>query len=67
MAKIVIEADKCKGCSLCVTACPNKCIDISTGLNKRGSHPALFKSPDSCTGCGFCYLVCPEACIEVHK
>ena len=29
---IVVDSDRCKGCSLCVVACPKKCISIIWSL-----------------------------------
>jgi len=67
VAKIIIERERCKGCTLCVTACKLKNIEISDKFNKAGYHPAVFVDGKKCNGCGFCYLMCPEVCIEVEK
>ena len=62
MAKIrgavVVNEERCKGCNLCVVACPT---------NDRGYHFAYMSNPDACIGCASCALVCPDACIEVYK
>ena len=65
--KITIDIDRCKGCSLCIEACPRKCISLSKKFNRIGYTPAEFAGEKDCTGCGFCFLVCPDVCIEVHK
>ncbi|MCL2334822.1 MAG: 4Fe-4S binding protein [Endomicrobia bacterium] len=67
MPTIKIDHEKCKGCSLCIKACPKQCIAFSTQFNKTGYHWAVLEKEDCCTGCGFCYLVCPDVCIEVYK
>ena len=37
MVKITFDTDRCKGCGLCVSACPKKLITISgAALNKKG-------------------------------
>ena len=67
MAEIKIDRDKCKGCMLCVSACPNKLIIQSKNLNKRGVQVVEIKDADKCTGCAMCAIMCPDMCIEVWK
>lgn len=63
--KVEIDAERCKGCELCVAACAKNCIIISTGTNKMGYFPATVQDTGSCTGCAMCAIVCPDAAIEV--
>jgi len=58
-ATIFINEEECKGCELCVTACPVDGLSMSTGLNDHGYHPVHYRG-DGCTGCGVCFYVCPE-------
>jgi len=68
VAKITINPERCKGCTLCINVCSNKKIKMSEQFNKAGYHPAIFVEEGSpCTGCSFCYMVCPDVCIEVNK
>ncbi|MCU0666270.1 MAG: 4Fe-4S binding protein [Candidatus Omnitrophica bacterium] len=67
MAKIVINAQKCKGCLLCVSVCPNKMITLGKKINSKGAVPVIFKEEGQCSGCSLCALVCPDCCIEVYK
>ena len=36
--KIEIKRNRCKGCELCVNACPKGAIRMSQELNERGVH-----------------------------
>jgi len=63
--KIIIDAERCKGCGLCVTACPKNDIVISNRSNKAGYFPAQPVNKNDCTGCAMCAIICPDAVIEV--
>ena len=67
MAKIKIDKERCKGCYLCIGACPKAGLEIDEALNKKGFRPAGFKKGASCTGCCFCAIMCPDCCIEGIK
>ncbi len=57
--KIEIDANECKGCGLCIEACPPKVIGMSERLNHYGYRSALYAGA-GCTGCGICFMACPE-------
>ena len=41
MNKVTFNTDMCKGCGLCVDACPKKCLAIAQDkLNSKGYSPA---------------------------
>ncbi|MCK5520624.1 MAG: 4Fe-4S dicluster domain-containing protein [Candidatus Marinimicrobia bacterium] len=64
---VVIREDECKGCELCVVACPFDLLSISDRMNQMGYHPAEYIGKD-CTGCGICFYTCPEpGAITVFK
>ena len=54
-----IDADECKGCGLCIEACPPKLISMSDHLNHYGYLTAMYAGA-GCTGCGICFMACPE-------
>ncbi len=65
--RIVVSELYCKGCELCVGACPQEALQLAADrITVKGYHPAALKS-DACTGCGICALVCPEAAITVYR
>ena len=56
MAKVTIDANVCKGCELCVAACPKHIIALSADkLNAKGYHPACVIDIEQCIGCAACY------------
>jgi len=62
---VVIAEARCKGCELCVPACPPRVLRMSERRNAIGARlPELLPG---CTGCGACLLVCPDFCFEVYK
>jgi len=63
---ILINIEKCKGCEICMDACPEDVIAMSKVVNKKGYLYAV-KITDSCTGCTNCALVCPDAVITVFR
>jgi NAD-dependent dihydropyrimidine dehydrogenase PreA subunit len=54
-----IDRDECKGCGLCVEACPPGVIALGEEINHYG-YPTAAYAGAGCTGCGICFLVCPE-------
>jgi len=65
--KITIDREMCKGCLLCIRACPVKVLEADTEMNLTGSHPAKAVTMEKCIACGNCYEVCPDVCIEVFE
>ena len=68
MANVTVNEDVCKGCGLCIDACPKKIMEIDKQrLNKKGYHPAHCASLEACIGCAFCAMMCPDVAIVVEK
>ena len=52
MVKVTINELVCKGCGLCVRACPKSVLALSkTKLNAKGYHPAEAVDQAACIGC----------------
>lgn len=64
---VTINEDLCKGCNLCVGACPRHALELSSRMGDRGFHPAHLARPEDCTGCTHCALMCPDACITILR
>jgi len=64
---IVIDREHCKGCELCVTACPTDVIRMEKEVNGKGYHFAYMENPDACTGCANCAVICPDGVITVFR
>lgn len=71
MAKIrgavVVDVERCKGCNLCVVACPTSVLALASEVNGKGYNYAYMANPEACIGCANCGLVCPDSVIEVYK
>jgi 2-oxoglutarate ferredoxin oxidoreductase subunit delta len=64
--KVTFDVETCKGCELCIEACPQESIALSPRINAQGYHFAVLIK-DNCTGCTNCALVCPDAVITVYR
>ncbi len=68
MAKLTFKTDFCKGCGLCVDACPKKLIRFAPDkINMKGHHPAEITDQAACIGCAFCAQMCPDCVIKVER
>ena len=66
--KVTFDDNSCKGCGLCVTACPKKIIFLDTDrINLKGYNPATVEKMDECIGCANCAMMCPDMIITVER
>jgi 2-oxoglutarate ferredoxin oxidoreductase subunit delta len=62
---LVIDEQRCKGCELCIAACPPNVLAMSATVNDMGyRYPELHPG---CTGCTACQLVCPDFVFTVYR
>ncbi len=65
---IVVDTDRCKGCGLCIVACPKQVISMAERkVNVHGYPYVCAAQPDDCIGCAACGIVCPDGCITVYR
>ena len=68
MAKVSFNEERCKGCGLCVTACPKSIVSLAKDkINAKGYHPAGVIEQEKCIGCASCALMCPDTVITVER
>ncbi len=68
MQKLKFSEDLCKGCGLCVSACPKKILELDTSrVNSKGYNPVICSNEDACISCAFCATMCPDLVISVDK
>ncbi len=62
------ERERCKGCTLCVSACPEKILSMSVSeFNRQGLPFARCFDPSRCTACLSCAIICPDMAIQVYR
>ncbi len=66
---MIIEVDSrlCKGCGVCIYACPKKVFAIRQSVNAKGFTYAEPAVPEACVGCGLCVKSCPDFAVMVSK
>jgi 2-oxoglutarate ferredoxin oxidoreductase subunit delta len=70
MAKgwVYIDENRCKGCSLCVDACPQHILALATKrFNNKGYRPVELVDAEACTGCTICAIICPDVVFTVYR
>ena len=65
---VVVDTARCKGCALCVQACPNGVLALVKKKVNAHGYPYVEPQLDKdCIGCSSCAIVCPDACITVYR
>jgi len=66
MPRVRVLEQYCKGCGLCVEACPKNVLCLSERINRRGVHLVVVREEADCTACLNCAVMCPDAALEVE-
>lgn len=64
---VVINEERCKGCTFCVEFCPKGALAMSRRLNRRGYRLPELAAPDQCIGCDMCGTYCPDFAIKGYR
>jgi len=68
MPKMTVNSERCKGCGLCISACPKKIVEIqNASRNKKGYYFAVCTDDSACISCAMCAMMCPDCAITVNK
>jgi 2-oxoglutarate ferredoxin oxidoreductase subunit delta len=65
VSRILIDRERCKGCELCVQACPQEILGMAKEINSRGYFPAEVREQKRCIGCRVCCITCPDLAITM--
>ncbi len=67
MFRVHVDAERCKGCALCIASCARSVLRMSKRLNSKGFHYPEAVSQDACTGCTNCAEICPDLAIAIGR
>jgi len=60
---LILNAETCTGCGICVDACPEEAIVLGpVGATRRGAidyAEPVDVNPEKCSYCGVCVIMCP--------
>jgi 2-oxoglutarate ferredoxin oxidoreductase subunit delta len=62
---LVIDVERCKGCELCIDACPPQVLSMSDTVNERGYRFPLLTP--GCIACKACSAICPDFVFSVYR
>lgn len=67
MANITVDKACCKGCNICLTACPKKIFVKSKNRNNYGTSMPGIEGAENCILCRMCERLCPDGAIDVNE
>lgn len=63
--RVIIDDEYCKGCGICVQACPQQILFQSNRLNSYGYRVVEAADSSLCRGCLRCAFVCPDVVFTI--
>lgn len=60
-APVLIRAEWCKSCGICISVCPKKVLELGP------DGKATPARPEDCIQCEMCMMMCPDLAIKVVK
>jgi 2-oxoglutarate ferredoxin oxidoreductase subunit delta len=60
---IHLKPEYCKGCCLCVEACPTGTLQLFEDPNNKWGVSVKVDAPEYCIGCKMCEMQCPDFAI----
>ncbi|HNB54543.1 MAG TPA: hydrogenase iron-sulfur subunit, partial [Anaerolineales bacterium] len=66
LAPIVVDADRCTGCTLCASDCPYKAISMVERTDGHKHKYLAVIDPQMCVSCGVCVGSCPPLALSLH-
>jgi 2-oxoglutarate ferredoxin oxidoreductase subunit delta len=63
---VVIDEAACKGCELCIEACPPRVLTMTTSRRNATGYP-VPELHQGCIACGLCSQVCPDFVFQVWR
>ena len=63
---IDIATDRCKGCGLCVEACPKHVLELDETVVNARLSPGPSVDSAGCTSCVICARVCPDSVFTIY-
>ncbi len=67
MSHVVVEGERCKGCGLCIAACPQSVLAMGHTGNSQGYCFPQVAEPKLCIGCCLCAITCPDTAISITQ
>lgn len=62
-----IDQQLCKGCELCILACPRDALQLSESTNTLGYKYVTLIDNELCTECIQCAIICPDLVITFSE